>query len=156
MLQLLHKIGFIIRMTDAFGVHFPPLVGGGLSPVFNAFNLGYSALLHFLHSAGKIQQIVRNFDFGFIIRMTDAFGVHFPPLVGGGLCPVFNAFNLGYSALLHFLHSAGKVQQIVRNFVNVPAASRCCPSSEDTHITMQAAYGRALCLRKGRSYLLSF
>ena len=28
-LQLLHKIGFITRMTDAFRVLFSPLVGGG-------------------------------------------------------------------------------------------------------------------------------
>ena len=50
-------------------------------------------------------------------------------------------------------------RQILANcplFIYVPAASYCCLSSEDTHITMQAAYGQALCLRKGKSFFLSF
>ena len=41
-------------------------------------------------------------------------------------------------------------------FINVPAADWCCLSSKDTHITMQAAYGQALCLRKSKSFFLSF
>ena len=43
-------------------------------------------------------------------------------------------------------------QQIPANcppFINVPPTSRCCLSSKDKRITMQAAYGQALCLRKG-------
>ena len=50
-------------------------------------------------------------------------------------------------------------QQIPANcppFINVPPTSRCCLSSKDKRITMQAAYGQALCLRKGKSYFLSF
>ena len=39
---------------------------------------------------------------------------------------------------------------------NVPPTSRCCLSSKDKRITVQAAYGQALCLRKGKSYFLSF
>ena len=50
-------------------------------------------------------------------------------------------------------------RQILANFplfINVPAADWCCLSSKDTQITMQAAYGQVLRLRKGKSFFLSF
>ena len=76
-----------------------------------------------------------------IIRLTDAFRVPFPPLVGEGdaLFPMLSILHILFVSISYIQPANSSKLSAIIDF---PAAFRCCLSSEDTHTTMQAVYAR--------------
>ena len=74
-----------------------------------------------------------------IIRLTDAFRVPFPPLVGEGdtLFPMLSILHILFVSISYIQPANSSKLSAIIDF---PAAFRCCLSSEDTHTTMQAVY----------------